>query len=93
MAIGHFVEGRLIEALDWAEKALHDNPNFYLPARIKIAARGHLGRLADAQDALRVAMELDPELSIPKWDRIVRAVQGPATESYLEGFRKAGMPE
>ena len=93
MAISHFVEGRLIEALDWAEKAQHDNPNFYLPLRIKIAACGHLARLADAKDALRVATELDPETSISKWERIMRAVQGPAIESYVEGFRKAGMAE
>jgi tetratricopeptide (TPR) repeat protein len=93
MAIGHFVEGRLVEALDWAEKALHDNPNFYLPLRIKIAACGHLGRTAEAQQALRAGIELDPDTSISKWERILRAVQASGTQSYLEGFRKAGMRE
>jgi TolB-like protein len=93
MAIGHFIERRWVEALAWAEKALHDNPNFYLPIRIKIAACGHLGRTAEAQDALRAAIELDPETSIAKWERVLRAVQGPAIESYVEGFRRAGMAE
>jgi len=93
MAIGYFVDGRWVEALDWAEKALHDNPNFYLPLRIKIAACGHLGRIAEAQEALRAGMELDPDTSISKWERLLRAVQASGTESYLAGFRKAGMRE
>jgi TolB-like protein len=93
MAAGHFIEGRFAEALDWAETALHDNPKFFLPVRIKIAACGHLGRLAEAQDALRAHMETDPEASISKWERILGAVQGPASESYVEGLHKAGMPE
>ncbi len=93
MAAGHFIEGRFAEALDWAEKALHDNPAFFLPVRIKIAACGHLGRIADAQDALRAHMEIDPDASISKWERILGAVQGPASESYVEGLRKAGMQE
>jgi TolB-like protein len=93
IAVGHFIEGRFVEALDWAEKALHDNPKFFLPIRIKIAACGHLGRLAEAQDALLTDMEIDPEASIGKWERILRAVQAAAIESYVEGFRKAGMPE
>jgi TolB-like protein len=93
MAIGHFIEGRWLEAFDWAEKAGRDNPNFYMPYFIKIASCGHLERAADAQDALRAAMEIYPETSISNWECIFRAVQGPAIESYLEGFRKAGMRE
>jgi TolB-like protein/tetratricopeptide (TPR) repeat protein len=93
MAAGHFIEGRFAEALDWAEKAQHDNPKFFLPVRIKIAACGHLGRLAEAQDALRAHMETDPDASISKWERVLGAVQSPASESYVEGLRKAGMPD
>jgi hypothetical protein len=38
-------------------------------------------------------MEFYPATSISKWESIFRAVQGPAIEAYVEGFRRAGMPE
>jgi tetratricopeptide (TPR) repeat protein len=93
MAIGHFIEGRWADALAWAEKAGRDNPNFYMPYFIKIASCAHLERTADAQQALRAALEIYPDTSISKWERIFSAVQGPAIASYVEGFRKAGMPD
>jgi TolB-like protein/class 3 adenylate cyclase/tetratricopeptide (TPR) repeat protein len=93
LAVGHFIEGRLPEATDWAEKALHDNPTFYLPLWIKIAGSAHLGRMEQAQEALRATLELYPETSISKWELTMRTVQAPSIDSYIEGFRKAGMPE
>jgi TolB-like protein len=93
MALGHFIEGRWREAADWAGNALQDNPTFYLPLRIRIAAFAHLGQIEEARAALQTALEVYPETSISKWEKILRPVQAPAIESYIEGFRKAGMPE
>jgi len=93
LAVGHFIEGRWQEAASWAEQALQDNPTFYLPLRIRTAACAHLGQIEEAKKAVRKSLEVDPQTSISKWERIMRAVDGPAIDSYIDGFRMAGMPE
>ena len=93
MAIGHFVEGRYQEAADWADKALYDQPTFFLPLRIKIAACALAGRMDAAREAVRTALKIDPDTTVTKWIRILESLQAPHVSAFVEGFRKAGLPE
>ena len=92
-AAAHFLAGRYDAASSWAEKALQQNSN-YLPG-IRMAAASHAlsGRLAQAQKALTRMRQIDPELRISNLAELVpfRAAQDFAR--YVEGLRKAGLPE
>lgn len=59
-----------------------------------MVACAHLGRMEEARNWLRRSLELDPGLTITAYKKYV-AVFLPAEilAVYIEGFRKAGMPE
>jgi adenylate cyclase len=92
-AAAHFLAGRYDAASSWAEKALQQNSN-YLPG-IRMAAASHAlsGRLVQAQKALTRMRQIDPELRISNLAELVpfRATKDYAR--YVEGLRKAGLPE
>jgi TolB-like protein len=92
-AAAHFLAGRYDAASSWAEKALQQNSN-YLPA-IRMAAASHAlsGRLAQAQKALSRMREIDPELRISDLAELVPFRGAQDFARYVEGLRKAGLPE
>jgi len=92
-AAAHFLAGRYDAASSWAEKALQQNSN-YLPG-IRMAAASHAlsGRLAQAQNALARMREIDPELRISNLAEIVPFRAALDYARYVEGLRKAGLPE
>jgi adenylate cyclase len=93
-AHAHFAAGRHEEAIEWADRALHAQPRMTAVAGIKAAACGHLGRVDEGRDCVRRFRELRP------WSTVASARQGwvkirspEVLASYLEGLRKAGLPE
>jgi TolB-like protein len=93
LALGHFIEGRYAEAADWAEKALYEQPTFFVALRVRIASCGLLGRAAEAKEAVRAALAMDPTASVTNWMEKLGMRTGPYIAGYIEGFRKAGLPE
>jgi len=82
--------GRFDEAIVAAKKALRQNP-YYPPAyRCLASAFAHLGRVAEAREAVARVLEVDPAYKISAW--IARGGQ-PNAKLYIEGLRKAGLPE
>jgi adenylate cyclase len=86
-----FIEVRRFdEAIVAGKKALRQHP-FYSPAyRCLASAFAHLGRDAEAREAVARVLELDPAFTISAW--IARGGQS-NSKLQLEGLRKAGLPE
>jgi TolB-like protein/class 3 adenylate cyclase/tetratricopeptide (TPR) repeat protein len=93
VAAAYFLAGRYEIAAQWAEKALHELPR-YLPA-IRIAAASYAlsGQIDRAQTYVRQMLEIDPSLRASNLKGIVPFRQMTDASRYVDGLRKAGLPE
>jgi adenylate cyclase len=86
-----FIElGRFDEAIVAGKKAQRQNPSYSSTYLCLASALAHLGRDAEAREAVARLLEVDPTYSISV--RIGRAGQTNA-KLIVEGLRKAGLPE
>jgi TolB-like protein len=82
--------GRFDEAVSAAKKAVRQNPLFPFTYRCLASALAHLGRKAEAGEAVAGLLELEPDFRIS--ERVARGdVLG--LRLYIDGLRKAGLPE
>jgi adenylate cyclase len=81
--------GRFDEAIVVGKKALRQN-HYVATYRCLASAFAHLGRDGEAHDAAARVLEIDPAFTISGW--IARGGQSNA-KLYIEGLRKAGLPE
>ena len=94
MTWAHFAAGRYEQAVDWAEQSLERHPHRNeLAYRGLAASYGQLGRLDEARAAVEQQLRIDPELSLAKVRSQNRATNSDFLERWLEGLRKAGLPE
>jgi tetratricopeptide (TPR) repeat protein len=97
LATAHFFAGRHEEAMEWVDRALHERPNFDPAMAIKVVLCAQLGRIDEAREWLRRRLELRPGWStIAEWKARGLAVKFASPEIlalYVEGLRKAGLPE
>jgi adenylate cyclase len=90
MSVGFIGLGRFDEAVSAAKKALRQNPFFPFTYRCLASALAHLGREAEAREAVADLLELEPNFRIS--ERVGRGdVSG--LRLYIDGLRKAGLPE
>jgi TolB-like protein len=89
----HFVEGRYEEAIKWADMALHDFPKWTTPRRCKASALGLLGRTDEAREAVRMLFTVQPDATISKLRSLMPLKRAEHMAAYLEGLRKAELPE
>jgi adenylate cyclase len=82
--------GRFDEAIVATKKALRQNSSYAPAYRCFASAFAHLGRDAEAREAAAHVLEHDPAFTISAW--IARGGQSNA-KLYIEGLRKAGLPE
>ncbi|WP_426530440.1 adenylate/guanylate cyclase domain-containing protein [Bradyrhizobium sp. McL0615] len=81
---------RFDEAIVAGEKALRQTPSYSPAYRCLASAFAHLGRDTEAGQAVGRLLELDPDFTISAF--IARGGQANA-KLYIEGLRKAGVPE
>jgi adenylate cyclase len=81
---------RFDEAIVALKKAQRQNPSFAAPYRCLASAFAHLGRDAEAREAAMRSLEVDPAFTISAW--FARGGQTNA-KLFIEGLRKAGLPE
>ncbi len=94
MGVAAFVAGRHEEAADWARKTADANPQFPAGHRTLAASYGNLGRLAEAEAARERLQELLPHLTIAQLrESLPYFKNSDDLERYLDGLRKAGLPE
>jgi TolB-like protein/Flp pilus assembly protein TadD len=64
IAAAHLVARRFKQAIEWADRALPDQPRFTPTMRIKAAALAHLGRLDEARAELSRVLAINPKLTV-----------------------------
>jgi TolB-like protein/tetratricopeptide (TPR) repeat protein len=90
MAIAHASVGRFEEGIAAARNALQTNQNYGTTYRCLAATLAHLGRDEEARGAAARLLELEPNFHISDWSARGRKWR---TEIFVEGLRKAGLPE
>ncbi len=94
LAVAAFVVGREEEAAEWARKTVQANPQLSGGYRTLGATYGNLGRLTEAEAARVKLQELLPHLTIAQLRERLPYFKNPDDlERYLDGLRKAGLPE
>ena len=80
---------RFDEAIVVLKKALRQNLSYLATYRLLASAFAHLGRDAEAHDAAASVLEIDPAFTIS-----AHIARGPKNvKLFIEGLRKAGLPE
>ena len=93
VAAAHLYARRFEQAIEWADRALHDQPRTVTGMRAKVVANAHLGRLDEARAELSRLLAIDPKLTIAGF-REQALYQAPEVlELYVAGLRLAGLPE
>ncbi|MBT4932756.1 MAG: hypothetical protein HOL66_03335 [Rhodospirillaceae bacterium] len=94
LAIAAFVAGRDEEAVEWSKKTVQANPQFPGGHRSLAASYGSIGKLKEATDARLKLQELLPHLTISQLrENLPYFKESKTMERYLDGLRKAGLPE
>jgi len=91
-AMCHLFAGRYREAIQWAERAIDKSPNFAVALRSLTIALVHDGQLDAARQAAKRLIAVQPNASI-SWT-LQRPFGTPwMMEMWVEGLRRAGVPE
>jgi tetratricopeptide (TPR) repeat protein len=86
--------GRYEDGLEWVEQSAHEQPRYLPPMRMKLVLYAHLGRIEEAKELLQRVIELAPELTVAGLKQSLPLMDSSELKNiYLEGFRKAGLPE
>ena len=93
MAFAHFIAGRDDYAAYWAAMALHIKPNWLPALRMAIACNAMRGHVDEADRALNLYLQIDPEVSIAKICEIYPLRRDVDRQRLILGMRKAGVPE
>ena len=93
LAIAHMQRVSYQEAAVWARKSVREH-RFNLPAYHVLAAScAHLDRWDEAQDSVNQLLVIDPELTITRLKLIYPVARYKNLDAFLDGLRKAGLPE
>jgi adenylate cyclase len=90
MGIAFIGVGRFDEAVAAAKNALQTKPTYASAYRCLAAALAHLGRDAEARKTVAQFLEIEPDFRISEW--VARSGQWQA-QMFIDGLRKAGLPE
>ena len=86
------------EAVAWLRRSIEANRNFPFAHFSLAAALAQVGRLDEAHSAMKAGLALDPTFTVSRTRASWTAMSDDPTylaqiEPYLEGMRKAGVPE
>ena len=81
------------EAADSARRAFRQPSANFLASATLASALGHLGETDDARAALEQVYELRPDFSGPLVGRLLRFRNETERACFIDGLRKAGLPE
>jgi tetratricopeptide (TPR) repeat protein len=94
IGVAHFAARRFEQAIEWADRTLHDQPRNVSAMRTKVAANAHLGHLDEARAELSRLLAVDPNWTIADFLRRYAHILAPEVlELWVAGFRLAGLPE
>jgi len=91
-AVAHYFDGRFDEAVRWARQSVQFRPDHVGGYRILAASLAQLGRRDEAEAVVARLQKLTPDISVT-----LAALSVPYTarsmEQFLDGLRKAGLPD
>ena len=93
LGLAAFNKERYEVSCDWALKAIQVNPKFPGGHRLLAASYGQLGRIEEATAELKKLLKLMPGMTGDDVRRQVPFKKTSDMERYIEGLRKAGLPE
>jgi len=93
IAWAHFVQARYEEAINWTDMVLREQPRYVTGLRCKVSACGLLGRKEEASESLRLLLTLQPNATVTKLRELMPLKHAQNMDLYLDGLRKAGLPE
>ena len=93
IAAAHFAARRFEQAIEWADRSLHDQPRLVTAIRLKVAALAHLGHLDEARAELSRVLATDPKLTIAGFRAYAHFLAPEVLELWVTGYRLAGLPE
>jgi tetratricopeptide (TPR) repeat protein len=93
LGLAHMAAGHYEAAVRWADHALRENGG--TPSlRLKLSLCGHLGWIEEGRECLQHLREMHSEPTIAALQRDwPKALSPEFAARYVEGLRKAGMPE
>jgi adenylate cyclase len=91
-AVAHLFARRFEESLHWGRRAMTITPQAHIPLWCAAAALGHLGRLDEARTEIAKILTLHPAATLAR-ARIASFRHDWMYDLYLDGLRKAGLPE
>jgi adenylate cyclase len=92
LALANLAAGRYEKASDWADRALREMSRSTLSIRTKMVSCAHLGRIDEAREWLGRLLDIQPASTIGAW-KAVTFLPPEIVAKYVEGLRKAGLPE
>jgi len=93
IATAHLAARRFEQAIEWAGRALHEQPRLASAMRLKVVALAHLGRLDEARAELGRVLAIGPEQTIAGFREYFHYLPPEVLELYVTGLRLAGLPE
>lgn len=93
-ALAHFCGGRYDNAVSWARMSLLSQPNYASAMRVIAASHALAGRLGKAQEMVARLRVLNPTLRLSNLADVLPPFRrADDRDRYIEGLRKAGLPE
>jgi adenylate cyclase len=93
MGFAYMTLGRFGEALDWTRRALRERPTFGPALRFRAICLAELGRIDEAQATVARLLELEPSLTLSVLRARVPIRNSRLMDLFINGLRKAGLPE
>lgn len=91
MSFALIMIGQSEEAVGWAMKSVDGNPLWLSGHKVLAAAFANVGRLVEAREAAARVMSSHPLYNLRHARRLIKA--GAELDRYLQGLRKAGIPD
>jgi adenylate cyclase len=92
MAFAKFAAAHYAECVTWARKTIERHPGHLPPYSALIAGAALLGDAFAATEAMRALLRLRPDFSL-SWAGKNVPLTGDILKRFLDGLRKAGLPE
>jgi TolB-like protein len=92
IAAAHYLAGRYVEGIKWARQAVQLRPGYTGAHRILCANLAQAGQVDELREAMQMLRNLQPDICIARIRQSVPYTAGPM-ERFLEGMRKAGVPD
>jgi len=93
LGVAAFADERYEDACHWGRKTIQQNPMFPGGHRLVAASCGQLGRVQEAASELKELLLLMPGMSADDVRKQVPFKRASDMERYIDGLRKAGLPD